>query len=114
MLPGRQRDKINIYAETLTANSANERVKTYRYSFSAKAEFSFLNGNEIQYRAAMGDATRTYRFKVHFKMTKYNERQLVEFRGEYYNITSIEPDRDRTFTTLTCDKMPTGLFTIIP
>jgi len=112
MLPGRLRDKIEIYAEARTTNDYSERVKSYSLSFPVRAEMSFLSGTELQY-LAMADAAQTLRFKVYFKMNKYNERQLIKFRGDYFNIQSIEPDRDRTFTILTADRMPEGAFKIV-
>lgn len=112
MIPGRLRDKIDIYAESRTTNDFSERVKSYSFSFSARAEMSFMSGAEIQYHA-INDAAQSLRFRVYFKMSKYNERQLIKFRGNYYNIRSIEPDRERTFTILTADRMPEGAFKIV-
>lgn len=112
MLPGRLRDKIDIYAESRSTNDYSERVKSYAFSFSVKAEISFMSGLEKQYQGII-DATRSMKFKVYFKMTKYNERQVIKFRDEYYNIRSIDPDRDRTYLILTADRMPTETFNVV-
>ena len=112
MLPGRLRDKIEIYAEARTTNDFSERVKSYSLSFAVRAEMSFLSGTEQQYRA-IADAAQTLKFRVYHKMSKYNERQLIKFRGDYFNIRSIEPDRERTFTVLTADRMPDGTYKIV-
>lgn len=111
MISGRLKDQILIYAENETPNEFAEREKSYAYSFPVRAEISFQNGTEQMF-AQMSQAAKTIKFKVRFHMSRFNERQLIRFRDQFYNIRSIDPDRDRTYLILTADRIPLNSVTI--
>lgn len=109
--PGTLRDKIGIYNETTTKDSYNGRVKTYVYAFSERTETTFASAAEAMH-AQLQTADKIMKFKVYFRMGRYNEKQVIKYRDDYYNITSIDEDRDRTFTTLTAYRMAPGTINI--
>lgn len=99
--------KIEVYAETSTPATSGQRVKTYALSFPDRAEITFQSGREEQ-AGQMGYAAKTMKFKVRQKPGRYNERMLIKFNSDYYNIRSIDPDRDRWFDILEADRVPVG------
>lgn len=99
------KDRLDIYTESTLTNDYSERERSYTYSFYDRAQ--------VLYQSATENATngleipaKTMRFKVRFHLTRYNERQLIKWRGDYYNIRGIDPDTDRVFQTLTADRAP--------
>mgnify|MGYP001084199421 CR=1 FL=1 len=112
ILTGRFKDRILIYSEVETLNNYSEREKSYQYAFPLRAEISWVNGDEAM-TGQMSAADRTFKFKVRFHMDRYNERQVILWRENYYNIRSIDPDRNRTYCILTADRIPTGTINIV-
>lgn len=112
MITGRLRDKIAVFAENETVNNYAEHQKSYSIAFSDRAEISFQSGSEQMF-GQMSGATRTMKFRVRFRLNTYNERQLILWRGDYYNIRSIDPDRQRHWLHISADRMPTGSQNIV-
>jgi SPP1 family predicted phage head-tail adaptor len=113
ILSGTLKDRILIYKEVENLNNYSEREKSYEYDFPLRAEVSWENGTEAM-TGQMSAAGRTFRFKVRFHMSRYNERQVIKWRENYYNIRSIDPDRNREYMILTADRIPTDTINIIP
>ena len=112
MLAGRLKDQIHIYAENQSEpNDFSERIKTYSFSFALRAEISYLNGQEKMHGQMLA-ADRTLKFKVRFHIDRFNERQVILWRGDYYNIRSIDPDRNRAYLILTGERAPTDTLNI--
>lgn len=105
------KDKIDVYAESETFDDQHQAVKTYAFSFSDRAETTFAGGTE-KLLGQMSYADKVIRFKVRFHLTRYNERQFILWRGDYYNIRSIDPDRDRKYMVITGDRAPEGTIVI--
>jgi len=112
MLTGELKDLVSIFAESETTNDFSERVKTYSLSFKVWAEVSYMSGTEKQ-TGAMSGADRMMKFKVRFHISRFTERQVILWRGDYYNIRAIDPDRDRTYLNLTGERILTGTITIV-
>lgn len=113
MLTGRLKDRILVYNEVEQKNNFAEREKSYRYAFPLRAEISWVNGTEAM-TGQMSAADRTLRFKVRFHINRYNERQVLSWRENYYNIRSINPDRLRQYMIIEADRIPTGTINILP
>jgi len=111
MLTGSLKDKIDIYEESESKNAFSEDVKSYSFSFSDRAEISYLGGAERQ-AMKIEYAHETIKFKVRFRLSTYTERHVILWRSEYYNIRGIDPDRHRKYLILTADRMPTGALNI--
>jgi SPP1 family predicted phage head-tail adaptor len=111
MLAGILRDKIDIYTVTKTDNTYSEQKKSYQKSFSDRAETSFAGGAERQ-TGQMGVVERSMNFKVRFNPHRYNETMVVLWRGDYYNIRSIDPDRQRQYLILRTERAATGTIKI--
>lgn len=106
------KDRIDIYNETTALNDYNERERSYSYSFYDRAQVLFTNANEAQTNG-LESPDKTMKFKVRFHLTRYNERQLIKWRGDYYNIRGINPDTDRVFMVLTGDRIPVDSLNIV-
>lgn len=106
------KDRIDIYNETTVVNDYNERQRAYSYAFYDRAQVLFASAAE---RATNGLETpeKTMRFKVRFHLTRYTERQLIKWRGDFYNIRGIDPDTDRVFQVLTADRIPVDSLNIV-
>jgi SPP1 family predicted phage head-tail adaptor len=112
ILTGRLKDRILIYKEVEQINNYSEREKSYQYDFPLRAEVSWVNGIETM-TGQMSIANRTFKFKVRFHISRYNERQVIFWRENYYNIRSIDPDRNREYMIITADRIPTNSINII-
>lgn len=111
MLAGNQRDKIDLYTVTLTDDRYSQRKKSYQYSFSDRAEIFYKGGTETQVEA-MGMITRSMDFKVRFALNRFAETMVIQWRGEYYNIRSIDPDRRRKYMILRTERIPADTINI--
>lgn len=111
MLAANQRDKIDIYTVTRTDDSYSQRKKSYQYSFSDRAEIFYKGGTETQVEA-MGMITRSMDFRVRFALGRYNETMIILWRGEYYNIRNIDPDRRRKYLILRTERIAADTITI--
>lgn len=98
-------DRIDVYQEHEARNETNEIINSFSFSFFDRAEPIFQTATE---RANNGleYAGKIFRFKVRFNITRYNERQLIKWRGDYYNVRGIEPDKKRKFMILTGERAP--------
>ncbi|WP_159521738.1 phage head completion protein [Sunxiuqinia indica] len=113
MLPGNQRDRIEILNEVEAAkDSYSGRNKSYTHAFYDRANISWASGGEAMI-GRMGTENRTFKAKVRFRIGRFNERQVIAWRSEYYNIRSIDPDRRRNYMILTIDRIPTGTIDIV-
>lgn len=112
MLPGILKDRIDIYTESTTKNDFSENVRSFTYAFYDRAQLLFTRGTEA---ATLGLETpdKSLRIKVRFHLSRYNERQMIKWRGDYYNIRAIEQDTDRVFQNLICDRIPVDSIKII-
>lgn len=114
LLSGQLRDQIDIYNELTALDAAyNERQKSYQYGFSVRTEFTFVGGVE-KMLGQMNYADKVFKFKVRYCINKFNERQYIKFNGDYYNLRSIDPDRDRRYMILKAERIPTSSITIAP
>lgn len=98
-------DRIDIYNEDTTRNDYNETVNVFNYAFNDRCQPFYQGASE---RAANGleYAGKVFRFKVRFHLTRYNERQLIKWRNDYYNIRGIDPDAKRTYLIITGERAP--------
>jgi len=97
------KDRIDVYNEETVKNDFSEREKSYRYAFYDRAQALFTNAAE-RVTNGLETADKTMRFKVRFHRSRYNERQLIKWRGDFYNIAGIDPDTDRVFMIVTGDR----------
>lgn len=113
MLPGILRDRIDIYNEH-TEKKAIGRALSYQYSFYDRAQVLFSNASERQDAGALESPGKTMMFKVRFHLSRYNERQLIKWRNDFYNIRGINPDTDRVFQILIGERAPLNSLQIVP
>jgi len=111
-MQGTLRDKIDIYDEIRVGNATGEEEKSYQYSFSLRSQTSFMGGDR-NLVGQMEGYGRVMKFKVHHSFTRYNERQVIQWRGDFYKIQSIDPDRSRQFNILSAERVPAGTLNII-
>lgn len=111
LLPGELKDRIDIYAENETGEGYTKE-STYSYSFYDRAKAMFSNAGESLISGIEAE-NKTMKFTVRFHLTRYNERQLIKWRGDFYNIRGINPDVDRVFQTLIADRVPAGTYEIV-
>lgn len=97
------KDRIDVFNEETVKNDYSEREKSYSYAFYDRAQALFTNAAESATNG-LETANKTMRFKVRFHHTRYNERQLIKWRGDFYNIRGIDPDTDRVFMFLTAER----------
>lgn len=114
ILAGRLRDRIEIFNELKSTNTYNEREKSYQSAFFVRSETQFVSGNE-KIIGQMSYADKITKFKVRYcGAGKFNERQFILWRGDYYNIRSIDPDRNRSYMILTGERAPVDTIKIVP
>lgn len=105
MHAGTLKDKIDVYILEEMKNSYGEKVRSYVYSFSDRAETWFQSGAEAMH-GQLSSADKTMSFRVRFHRTRYNETMVIKWRNDYYNIRSIDQDRNRVFQILRADRIP--------
>lgn len=106
------KDRIDVYEETTETNDYSERERTYTYSFNDRAAAMFTNASEAAIKG-LEAANKTINFKVRFHLTRYNERQIIKWRNDYYNIRGINQDVDRVFQIITAERTPPDSLNII-
>jgi SPP1 family predicted phage head-tail adaptor len=112
MLASQFRDPITVYAEQTPVNPANKRNRQYKLAFTDRAEISFASGAE-KYGQSTQMIGKTQNFRVRFALGRYNEKQIIEFRGDYYNIISLDYDRNRQFIKIQGERLMPGSFEIV-
>ncbi len=112
MLPGSQRDRIQVFAETKIKNAVNERVSQHSHAFYDRAEINFVSGDrELVLGAEMVGKVNT--FKVHFAVGRYVETMVILWRDDYYLINRIEADSRRTYLYITGTRAMPGTIKIV-
>lgn len=104
MLAGDFKDKITVYAETVLTDAFGGKVKTFVFAFFDRAETTFQSGNEAMH-GQMITADKSISLKVRYRKSKYNEKQVLEYNGDLYNIRTIDTDRFRCFVRLQADRI---------
>lgn len=112
MLASQLRDPITVYAEQTPVNPANKRNRQYKKDFTDRAEISFASGAE-KYGQSTEMIGKTQNFRVRFRLGKYTEKHIIGFRGDYYNIISLDYDRNRQYIKIQGERLMPGSFEII-
>ena len=111
-LAGKLRDRIGILLEIKTPNEFGEKKLSYQFDHYVRSKVNFVNGDEANYNGPQGEKI-TNKFKVYWRAGKYNTRMVIEYRGDYYNIKSIDPDQDRTYMILSATKIMDNTVNIV-
>lgn len=112
MLSSQYRDLITVYAEQTPVSASNKRNRQYKKAFDDRAEISFTGGAE-QFGQNTEMIGKTQNFRVRFALGRYNEKQIILWRADYYNITALDYDRNRKFIKIQAARLMSGTFEII-
>lgn len=111
MLAGQLREQIQVFAENITTNDTNERIRTYTHAFYDRADINFVS-SERQMELGAASISKVQKFKVRFKLGVYLENMVIKWRGDYYTIFSPEADARKTYLYITGTRAMPGTITI--
>lgn len=89
MNAGSLKNKITIIEEVVTINDSGFKESTIKEIGTFRCKAEFLNTREI-YRMEKINLKVSIKFTIRNIRSKLNEKQIIKFNGEEYDITYIE------------------------
>ena len=105
MNAGELKNKISIVEEIVEISDSGFKVPTLKEVGTFRCKAEFLNTREI-YRMEQINLKVSIKFTIRNVRQKLNEKQIIKFRGEDYNITYFEEVFDNSnYITIYCNKI---------